>query len=1126
MKLSRVKIAVLVMALLVGLAVIPAFAACPPGTIDLGTNMPAGGDIVNAGTYCVPATGVTLGNNLTIKHNGVTIVGEVPDATLKLETFLISINAGVQHPTIQNVTLATTTANNATYGIQDNGGYKTVIQGVTFEDNATKHFTTAAVELNGQDPTVKYCTFKMPNSNVPAIKLAGGMGAVVEHNSVQGTVTGTGAPTFLVNNTSGGPYNDATISNNTINNAGGLIGAGGTPHGYSNSTITDNIAGKLGGTGINLAGDSTNTQVLRNVFTYGVVTATSQGIIDSGGSNNQYSYNRITADPAKATGDGIQFGSSNATITGNTIDATGNGTLTGSAIDAISSGTAASNATITDNTILGASADGVKMTNNSNTSFNISDNTFSNIGGKGIDNAGGGTSNTISHNTFTTITGIGIDSAGNNTIDNNTLTGVSGGGIKTGANDKIYHNTLSGVTGSHGIDVAGTNSEIVGNTISNVSGGNHGINLAASNCHVYGNTIDTVSGGGDGILLAADNETIGGNGTQVVPAAASTSSVPEANTIKNILTGGVGINVQSQSNNKVVYNTIESVKDDGILVTGGMNNDILDNKITGAAQDATTASPYAGIHVNTSGSGGNITNVKIDGNTVTNAGSTTYAVGIDVDQGTSTKKIQNCEITNNTVSGFTTVDGKNTSTAIGIKVKTDLNCSVSGNTVSNSGNMRVGIEILTQATFKMPVTNNTIEGMADIGLQLRGGTVDNPLLVQGNILNNDVTGLSLESGAADIVGTDAATKNTVSGGATAVLVTSVGNAANFKVHGNCFDAPVLARNDGLGALDATGNYWAATPVPGSNVFGEVDVSGALSSCPGSAPAKTHTYGATAGWYMVSVPLNTGTASDLFSGTAYTYDPATGQYVVATNIVPTKGYWVTLPAGAVVTDHGVQVTNDETIDVSTAGWYQISAPWSYPKSAIQVVKGSETKSWADAVAAGWVADDIYGYTAVDGAYTTPSTLNPWYGYWMKAEVDGLSLKLAHASGTPVSAAAYAPKAAPMAIAPADLPAMPVFTASALGLTFGNSPNPVTDVHTTYFSVKGAAAGMVEAVKVEIYDLAGTLVYSSGEVAGTSLAWHTDNDYGEYLANGTYKYVMSAKVNGQWVVSTVKPVVILR
>ncbi len=293
--------------------------------------------------------------------------------------------------------------------------------------------------------------------------------------------------------------------------------------------------------------------------------------------------------------------------------------------------------------------------------------------------------------------------------------------------------------------------------------------------------------------------------------------------------------------------------------------------------------------------------------------------------------------------------------------------------------------------------------------------------------------------------------------------------------------------------------------------------------PGPPPPsdqETHTF--PAGWSLVSVPLNSGMAAELFGTVAYRWNPATGQYDMPTIIEPTKGYWVNLPSSRTVTDTGHEVTTDVIIDISSKGWHQISAPWSYPKSAIKVIKGTETKFWADAVTAGWVRDDIYGYVATDGAYTTPSTIDPWYGYWVRANVSGLTLKLLYASGTPVSTA-YAP----MAFAPADLPPMPpAFKPSAATLTFGNSPNPVVDVHTTIFEVKGAAAYLVDTIKVQIFDLSGRLVYSSGEIAGTSVDWHTENDYGETLANGVYLYRMYANIGGEWIESKTKKLAILR
>jgi hypothetical protein len=95
-----------------------------------------------------------------------------------------------------------------------------------------------------------------------------------------------------------------------------------------------------------------------------------------------------------------------------------------------------------------------------------------------------------------------------------------------------------------------------------------------------------------------------------------------------------------------------------------------------------------------------------------------------------------------------------------------------------------------------------------------------------------------------------------------------------------------------------------------------------------------------------------------------------------------------------------------------------------------------------------------------------------------------------------------------------------------LEFGNTPNPITDVHTTTFEVKGLMAALVEAIKVQIFDLSGRLVYESEEVPGTRLDWHTDNDYGEYLSNGVYLYKLYALINDQWVISETKKLVILR
>ena len=293
--------------------------------------------------------------------------------------------------------------------------------------------------------------------------------------------------------------------------------------------------------------------------------------------------------------------------------------------------------------------------------------------------------------------------------------------------------------------------------------------------------------------------------------------------------------------------------------------------------------------------------------------------------------------------------------------------------------------------------------------------------------------------------------------------------------------------------------------------------------PPPADGIRYTYGQTAGWYMVSAPRNN-VAADLFGTTVSSWNPVTHAYVEPTTIEPGKGYWVQLPANKSITITGAPITADVTINVSTAGWHQISAPWSYPIDEIRVVRRTVTKSWPEAVAAGWVRGEIYGYKATDGEYTTPATINPWYGYWMRAEVSDLLLMLRYASGTPVT---FAPMATPLGVAPADLPPIPLAAIApyAADLTFGNYPNPIVDINTTTFMVRGPMAVFVEQIRVQIFDLFGRLVYEQEE-AGMSLDWHTNNMYGEYLANGVYLYMMYAKIDGEWAVSEVKKLVILR
>jgi len=88
---------------------------------------------------------------------------------------------------------------------------------------------------------------------------------------------------------------------------------------------------------------------------------------------------------------------------------------------------------------------------------------------------------------------------------------------------------------------------------------------------------------------------------------------------------------------------------------------------------------------------------------------------------------------------------------------------------------------------------------------------------------------------------------------------------------------------------------------------------------------------------------------------------------------------------------------------------------------------------------------------------------------------------------------------------------------------NVPNPIRDVHTTRFTVKGVG---IEEICVNIYDQTGLLVFTSGWQAN-GYDWHVESSDGETLANGVYLYVVAVRgENGEVQVTEVKKLVIFR
>jgi len=176
-------------------------------------------------------------------------------------------------------------------------------------------------------------------------------------------------------------------------------------------------------------------------------------------------------------------------------------------------------------------------------------------------------------------------------------------------------------------------------------------------------------------------------------------------------------------------------------------------------------------------------------------------------------------------------------------------------------------------------------------------------------------------------------------------------------------------------------------------------------CANTAPPLTVQWSAIPpGWNMASVPVSPQEASAQAVFGPY-FDPlviygwASGAYTLLASVVCGLGYWVLVPGagGTTVAVSGTERGDDVALP-GGRGWHLIG--YVHPQGTAllaecQVRRGADTKTWAQAVAAGWVAEVAYGWDSAGGRYVTyaPGSsclLKPWMGYWILTLVDGLTL----------------------------------------------------------------------------------------------------------------------------------------
>ena len=193
-----------------------------------------------------------------------------------------------------------------------------------------------------------------------------------------------------------------------------------------------------------------------------------------------------------------------------------------------------------------------------------------------------------------------------------------------------------------------------------------------------------------------------------------------------------------------------------------------------------------------------------------------------------------------------------------------------------------------------------------------------------------------------------------------VLVEAVGPDVNtFTLTGNPTEVAV-------GAMDNAGNFsMIQTPVVTVNL--------------------------NVGWNMVTPGLSSNRTPAQIFGTGFLacfrWNPTTSLYVFPTMLSAGEGYWVLMSMAKTVSFYGTLVPAPFTATLG-AGWNQIGNPFELPAawSLATVTVGADTKTFVQAVAAGWIgAAQSWNGTSYTVVNFATDFMTPGLGYYLQVLV---------------------------------------------------------------------------------------------------------------------------------------------
>jgi hypothetical protein len=175
-----------------------------------------------------------------------------------------------------------------------------------------------------------------------------------------------------------------------------------------------------------------------------------------------------------------------------------------------------------------------------------------------------------------------------------------------------------------------------------------------------------------------------------------------------------------------------------------------------------------------------------------------------------------------------------------------------------------------------------------------------------------------------------------------------------------------------------------------------------------------------GWTMVGAPLvpefNTfeSVILDDASATTFIMELAPGSgYMPMEGSDPFEqgmGYWVGAAAPFTWAMEGEKDLDPVIVDLNY-GWTMVGYPMWFRSelNGIRVVDGANEYAWGDAVAAGLVGAEVYGYDNLTEAYVGDNVLEAWHGYWFQSYAPGLQLVFDYANMPLVALVGWEPYA---------------------------------------------------------------------------------------------------------------------